>query len=145
MKTPEHLQGTDIALMNLLCASGLPGTEGVQQDIRAYLKQLDDWADYIRYETTRNLHRFNEHPEDNSLAHYKAGMLLTVLQQDLDVKYDPAAIKDQHFPYTNSRQLFTHGLIESPHIGTCASMPVLYTAIGRRLGYRKSDRCLLST
>ena len=31
-------------------------------------------------------------------------------------------------------RLFIHGIIDGPG-GTCASMPVLYVAVGRRLGY----------
>jgi hypothetical protein len=37
--------------------------------------------------------------------------------------------------FGNSRDLFVHGLTEAEHEGTCASLPVFYVAIGRRLGY----------
>ncbi len=36
--------------------------------------------------------------------------------------------------FRDSRDLFIHGIIDGPG-GTCASMPVLYVAVGRRLGY----------
>lgn len=41
-----------------------------------------------------------------------------------------------HGPWdpTDSRNLFIHGLLAG-HGGTCISLPVLYLAIGRRLGY----------
>ena len=37
--------------------------------------------------------------------------------------------------FRNSKDSFLHGMIDSDNGGTCASMPVLYAAIGRRLGY----------
>jgi hypothetical protein len=37
--------------------------------------------------------------------------------------------------FTKSEDLFIHGMIGRDNGGTCVSMPVLYTAIGRRLGY----------
>jgi hypothetical protein len=59
--------------------------------------------------------------------------LVTVLQRDLGVRYDPAC---QEGPYCalDPRTLFLHGLLDG-HGGTCVTMPVLYVAIGRRLGY----------
>jgi hypothetical protein len=67
-------------------------------------------------------------------------MLVQVLCEDLGVKYDLAS-KD-NFAYNDSRVAFIHGMIPAPGQGiadtpggTCASMPVLYVAVGRRLGY----------
>ena len=38
--------------------------------------------------------------------------------------------------FADSRDVFIHGLIaDRRRMGTCASLPVLYVAIGRRLGY----------
>ena len=69
--------------------------------------------------------------------------MVTVLQQDFHVRYNPERIQGPDF--RDSRDLFLHGLLGSsfnsqpstlnlPH-GTCVSMPVLYVAVGRRLGY----------
>ena len=42
---------------------------------------------------------------------------------------------DDHF-YADSHDILIHGLIgDDQHLGTCSSMPVLYIALGRRLGY----------
>jgi hypothetical protein len=60
-------------------------------------------------------------------------MLITVLQQDFKVQYNPERITDVDF--TKSQDLFIHGMIGSGNGGTCVSMPVLYTAVARRLGY----------
>lgn len=43
-------------------------------------------------------------------------------------------IADPDAPPTDSRDDFIHGIIEGRG-GTCASLPVLYVALGRRLGY----------
>ena len=60
-------------------------------------------------------------------------MLITVLQQDLKVHYNSDRIRDIDF--TKSQDLFIHGMINSDNGGTCVSMPVIYTAVARRLGY----------
>jgi hypothetical protein len=59
--------------------------------------------------------------------------LITVLQQDFKIHYNPDRIRDVDF--TKSQDLFIHGMIGNDNGGTCVSMPVLYTAIARRLGY----------
>jgi len=58
----------------------------------------------------------------------------------LGVKYDMTAADS--FSFADSRVAFIHGMIPAPGQspadtpgGTCASMPVMYVAIGRRLGY----------
>lgn len=58
--------------------------------------------------------------------------MVMILQRDLGVRYNPDRIDGPDF--TDSRDLFIHGLITG-HGGTCISIPVLYIAIGRRLGY----------
>src|SRR5579862_1924489 len=72
------------------------------------------------------------------------GMMITVLQQDYGVRYNPDLIPlsqpDQHGPEVDRAFLTNPGNMFLTEIllhrtGTCASMPVLYTAIGRRLGY----------
>lgn len=60
-------------------------------------------------------------------------MMLQVLQEDCGVHYNHDRIRDVDF--TNSQDLFIHGMIDSDNGGTCVSLPVLYTAVGRRLGY----------
>ena len=37
--------------------------------------------------------------------------------------------------FADSRDLFLHGLLGDRRMGTCSSMPVLYVALARRLGY----------
>ena len=129
----DGLAGMDIAEMNLLCAAGLPGTEEI--DIDESLAKLDGWAERVTAETDRNMHRFRENPGEynNSEAYFRAMMLVTVLQQDLGVRYNPARSRDIDF--RRPEDLFIHGMIASDNGGTCVSMPVLYTSVGRRAGY----------
>jgi hypothetical protein len=69
----------------------------------------------------------------NSEAYLRASMMIQVLQEDLGVHYNIERVRDIDF--TKSEDLFIHGMIGRNNGGTCVSMPVLYTAIGRRLGY----------
>ncbi|MBL7221762.1 MAG: hypothetical protein ISS69_16760 [Phycisphaerae bacterium] len=140
--SPVQLADMDIAEMNLLCATGLPGAGTL--DIDHCLATLDRWAARVKFETLRHLYRAH-HPKwarhyRNSEAYLRASFLLQVLQEDLGVKYDMTA-KD-NFAFNDSRVAFIHGMIpakgrtvaDTPG-GTCTSMPVMYVAIGRRLGY----------
>jgi hypothetical protein len=142
MLPPERLDRCDIGLMNILCAEGLPGADNLNVD--ECLKQLNDWAQQVKFETQRHEYRFNEHPDQfrNSLGYYRMMMLGTVLVQDLGIQYNPELALPQldgKIPTlaegANSKDVFIHGLLEGNHFGTCASMPVLVAAIGRRLGY----------
>ena len=139
---PDRLGELDIAEMNLLCASGLPGAERL--DINHALLTLDEWAKRVEFETNRHLYRVADtryrEVYHGSEAYFRAYFLLQVLQQDLGVKYDMSA-KDS-FSYKDSRVAFIHGMIPAPGQaiadtpgGTCASMPIMYVAVGRRLGY----------
>ena len=140
--SPAELEKCDLELVDLICAQGLRGSEDLDTD--QCLKTLDGWAEKIRWETQRHAYRFNEHPEEyqHSLGRYRMNMLGTVLVQDFGIHYNP----DRRFELdqgkaptlawdTDSKDIFIHGLLNGKHQGTCASMPVLYVAIGRRLGY----------
>lgn len=138
---PERLANCDIALVNMLCTEGLPGAEGL--DIQQSLSVLDRWAGLVDRETRRYIHLYRNAPEKfrGMEGYYRMQMLITVVMQDLKVNYNPARDGSAERPepaerfFSDSRDLFLHGLVNKPHLGTCASLPVLYTAIGRRLGY----------
>lgn len=148
---PEELDKVDIARIDLLCAEGLPSTEKL--DIEKDIAMLDEWARKVKLETERNYHRFVEHPEKfkNSLGRYRMAVMAAVLNQDLRVQYNPQREKEllenRFFndaqPYgeaersfmSDASDLFLHGLLSDKRYGTCASMPYLFVAIGRRLGY----------
>jgi hypothetical protein len=129
----EEATMTDLAQTNLNLARGLPGAEGL--DVPAHLRKLAAWTRLVAANTDRWLPTFHRSASefDNSLAKFRMMALVTVLQRDLGVRYDPAC---QEGPYCalDPRTLFIHGLLDG-HGGTCVTMPVLYAAIGRRLGY----------
>ena len=134
--SPAQLEKVDVARMNLLCAQGLPGAEKLDTDrIDQCLATLDGWAERVRSETQRYLHKFRENPAEyqHSEGYFRMLMLVTVLQQDLGVRYN--AKRERQVDFANARDLFIHGMIDDDNGGTCVSMPVLYTAITRRLGY----------
>ena len=138
----EAIDGYDVAALNLRCAQGLPGAEDLDEG--RMLGWLDQAAERVKFETRRHWYRFNQAPStyNTSAAYFCCYFLLQTLQEDLGVRYNPARIRDPKFQdpkcfdpdFRDSRDLFIHGMIDGPG-GTCASMPVMYAAVGRRLGY----------
>lgn len=142
----DQLEKVDIALINLLSAEGLHGSEDL--DLDYFTRTLNGWAAHVESETKRNQHLFDEHPEKfkNSLPYFRMAMLATVLVQDLRIRYNPEREKqlenghilrrdDETTFFADSKDAFIHGLLTGKHYGTCASLPFLYVAVGRRLGY----------
>jgi hypothetical protein len=129
----KELEQQDIALLNLRCAEGLPGSERL--NVEQCLATLDRWASRVRRETDRHLYKYRQNPQkfNNSEGFFRMLTLITVLQQDFKVHYNPDRIRDIDF--RRSQDLFIHGMVGSDNGGTCVSMPALYTAVARRLGY----------
>ena len=154
-KSPLAIASLDIAVLNLLCAEGLPGAEALTP--QECIATLTQWAHRVQSETERHLHRFKENPAefDHSEGYFRMLMMAVVLYEDFSVRYNPARmstagsldVNDNFF--ADSSDLFLHGLLQPPlnpqrwrtpstlnlRLGTCSSLPVLYIAIGRRLGY----------
>jgi len=140
VNTPANQLGqVDIARMNLACAFGLPGAGEV--DIASKIATLNQWAQRIRLETERHLYRFHNSPTEfqNSEAYFRMLMMAQVLCEDFGVHYNPASL---HFSWNLDRaeplvaaDWFLPGVLGPARSGTCASMSVLYVALGRRLGY----------
>ena len=137
--SPEALEEYDIALLNLWSAHRLPGTE--ELDIGAILDKLDEWAERVQWEIWRHIYQHDPRtasPPDvfnygNSLGRFFCWYLLQVLQEDCGVVYHPDRKFDPDF--CEPQDVFIHGMIvEGGKGGTCASMPVLYVAVGRRIG-----------
>jgi hypothetical protein len=132
----------DIAEVNLLCAKGLSGAEDL--DVSKCLATIDEWARIASRETQKNLYKFQLDPAtyDNSGICFRMVLLNTLLKKYLGVSYNPAQISQPSIEdaqstsfYRDSRDIFIHGLVTGKKQGTCASMPVLFIAIGRRMGY----------
>lgn len=140
--TTGELSQVDISLLNLVCASGLSGSES--KDMPAALTELDRMARQVKTEAERHLRKFQAHPEEfnGSEAYFRMLCLATVLQQDFGIRYNPnrakpsdGAIEPNEAFFADAGDIFLHGLLGPQRTGTCASLPVLYVAVGRRLGY----------
>ena len=138
---PHQLENIDIGLRNLLISQGLRGSENL--DIDACMGELATIKQRVQQETARNLHQYFENPAkfENSEQYFRMLTLLTVLQQDFGAIYNPDRVtpvgvfESNSSFYANSHDVFMHGLLGDQRGGTCASLPVLTIAIGRRLGY----------
>lgn len=139
--TPDQCRGLDIAQANLLCAQGLNGAQNL--DVDRCLATLDEWAKHVAVETARTFHQFKANPQEfrNSEGYFRMLLLVSVLQQDCGVRYNPARMSspEQAEPdsvfFADAQDLFLHGILGPRRMGTCVSMPVLYVTVGRRLGY----------
>jgi tetratricopeptide (TPR) repeat protein len=137
----SELQLVDIAWMNLVCAEGLLGAETL--DIDEVLTLFDQWSDTVLQNEKKYTAQYYQNPDryDNSLAKFKAVNLGLTLKQDLGCGYNLSLIqsgamddvKSTRF-FKDSRDLFLHGFTSNRR-GSCASLPVLMVAIGRRCGY----------
>jgi hypothetical protein len=134
--TPEQLADVNIGEMNLLCATGLPGAEKL--DIDKAFTRLDDYAQRVRYWTDQSMWDFRQSPGkfENSEAKFRVLLLISVLQKDFGVHYNDRG--ERNCDFNSSKNPFIHGMIDDTNGGTCASMPVMYVAVGRRLGYPMS-------
>jgi hypothetical protein len=138
---PHQLENVDIGLRNLLISQGLRGSENLNID--ACMNELTTMKQRVQEETSRNLHQYFENPAkfENSEQYFRMLTLITVLQQDFGAIYNPDRVtpvgvfeSNSRF-YADSHDVFMHGLLGDQRGGTCASLPVLTIAIGRRLGY----------
>lgn len=138
---PAEFAKHDLALLNLLCAPTLPGSENL--DIQRCLARLDNLTAYVKASSDRNLHRFPKDPDwGHSEPMWRMALLVTRIKYDFGVTYDPAVKadleRDGHSPFKDSRNAFIHGLLcDDPkrRWGSCSSIPVLVVAVARRLGY----------
>ena len=131
-----------IAYLNLVCAQGLKGSENL--DIPACLAKLDEIAGFVRVNTAANLYKFTRNTSDysDSEGQFRVLAMVTFAVQGYGIRYNPAMIEtpdnlssDDEF-FADSRYVFLNGLLQDePRLGTCSSLPVFWTALGRRLGY----------
>jgi len=137
----EELEQQDIAVVNLVCAQGLYGAKNL--DINKCLEQIDVWATQARILLSEREFMFHQAPERSnySINRWRCGGLGLFLSKIIGLSYHPdrrnlksGGIYDTHH-FQDSRDFMIHGLILEKNRGTCASMPVLYAAIARRLGY----------
>jgi hypothetical protein len=131
--TPEQLESVDIGLMNLLCAQGLKCAEDI--DVDKYLAILDEWAGEVKKSTEERMDFFRQHSKeyDNSESVFKMVNCVFALKHLYGVHYNLENMKT--IDYSDSTQIFIHGLLGPKRNGSCVSIPVLYAAVAHRLGY----------
>lgn len=126
----EELARQDIAGVNLLCTEGLPGADRI--DPALCLRTLDRMAERVRQRTNPEVFRQRPQKWQSSEAIFRIHAMISVLQREFGVRYNPAKVPvDVPLDLDDS---FIHGIIQGQG-GTCGSLPVLYVAVGRRLGY----------
>ncbi len=103
-------------------------------DEGACLRRLDSWTEYTRQFTEKGMELFRANPAayQNSELHFRMCCLVTALKRDMGLRYNPEKIPI-HVPL-ECPDSFIHGALMGAG-GTCASLPVVYIAVGRRLGY----------
>ena len=129
----QELESVDIACMNLLCAEGLPGSDGL--DIQQSMVMLDQWAEMIRKDTDSRLASFQANPKkyDNSVNLFKVVNMVLCLKEQIGVDYNQEIMRRTEFP--DSKDVFILGCITGKKEGGCVSIPTLCVTVGRRLGY----------
>jgi len=128
-----ELAAIDIARVNLACAAGLP-EEPTQEQAAECVDRLDHYARCAKHYTDRQKPEFGRHPNvyDHSEAIFRIVCMVRILQTQFNVVYHPRR-KSVESP-VETRDSFIHGTLLGPG-GTCATLPVVYAAVGRRLGY----------
>ena len=142
----DQLHKVDVVEMNLDVAREIPGMEHL--DINQYRQAVDGWTKQFADWLPTAEQGFYRTPEKwkNDVRFFRIGMLAQFLDQRIGVHYLPWSLKAQQQgvkdnKYTDSGDLFINGLIDHK-TGTCASMPVLHVAIGRRMGWPVSLACV---
>lgn len=145
-----ELEQVDIVEMNIAVARELPGLENLDYD--KYRRIVDGWTEQFRAWLPTVEHAYYERPEyfKNDIDFFRLGMLAQFLDQRVGIGYvedqkqaqieADRAGKQLGVRYSDPGQLLLHGLIDTKR-GTCATMPVLHVAIGRRLGWPVGLAC----
>ena len=131
--TEDELISFDLAAVDLACAVGLPGSESL--DIPLCLAWIDHAAVWVRRQTEATSDQFERRPEAYAKSEgiFRVVAMMNVLWRGMGVHYNPGRIDDPDECF-DARDDFVHGIIGGSG-GTCASIPVLIAAVGRRVGY----------
>ena len=126
------LAKVDVLEMNAACASGLPGGESFDYP---NAREFVDWlAQRVKVYTRSRYTVFESRSAEfgNSKPVFRILSMVTVLQRDEGIMYDPALMNQPNF-FRDARNVFAHGALDGR--GTCSSLPVVFVAVGRRLNY----------
>lgn len=125
----KALARLDPLVMNLIVARGIPGLESL--DIPKYAKTVDEWASTID-KANKAAERFSKEEATYKVSRefwMAGGMAVMLAGPRFGIAYT-----SEHLDESKPEQQFAHGIIDDKR-GTCATMPVLYMAIGHRLGW----------
>lgn len=127
----EEIAKLDLAERAFRISEGLPCP--IKLDLSTCRNKLDEWVEYIRWKTELSMRteRFR-HPYETD-ATYRMLVLVSLVLRDLGVRYNQNVMKGE-FDARDSCSMLLHGILTGRG-GSCFTMPLLYTAIGRRLGY----------
>ena len=143
----DQLEKVDMARMNLLCAEGLAGSE--QLDVEKDLTAIDEWAVQANQDLQRFTPLYYAHPEKfpdvHSESEWKMYVLFGFLRERQGIGYNPdlKALFAKGYGYIeehpdefrqDARDTFLNGIVER-RMGVCSSLPAIFVAVGRRLGY----------
>ncbi len=142
-KSDAELAEMDIAAVNLAVASGMVH---VPDSLDPLWHRLDTWAARAKTEIQRHQYRYQQDPAhyENSWGKFAILLMNVVLKEDFRVRYNPERIEAPEDLKTglagfeffrNPNDIFLTGLLGDQRMGTCSSLPVLYAAVGRRLGF----------
>jgi hypothetical protein len=133
------------AELSILCERDLPGEQ--QLDAASCLAALDRWTDCVRAETEKRIapNAFRGIPGISSVSHCKAQALVDVVHDLIGANSHLASLEGGTFEEAvaeglslDPRDLFLSGMLNDPKASsrpTSVTMPWLYLAVGRRLGY----------
>ncbi len=123
----QELARRDIAEVNLLCALGLPGSEGL--DPTSCLDRLDDWTEQVRAGIEHALKNRSQYPvyDELSEAEYCILTMYAVLYRHVGLTVNtecqnPGNIYDAF----DSRDHFIHAVLTDGHPATCCAAPVIF-------------------
>jgi len=123
----SELEKADVLELNLLVAKGLPECQGL--DIAACKQQLDHWANEVRKTLADDPMGFEREKEKwGTRLRFELTVMGSVLMEDHQVRYV------EKLDHCNADHKFAQGVLKSS-TGSCATLPVVWAALGQRLGY----------
>ncbi len=129
----DELASLDIAEVHLACAADLPDSERI--DCEGCIRKIDELSCWVERYTKHCLEKRSlvEKVEKGLTENQdRMNCLTTVLWKGAGIRYNPAKIAaDAPLDFDDA---FIPAALFGPG-GTCATLPILYIAIGRRLGY----------
>jgi len=127
--TDDQLPHIDPLVLNFAVARQIPGLDKL--DVAKYATQVDELAHRIDVANRVAEPQARDDPLyklDRDLW-WAGGMCVALAGPSFGITYTESRLDPAH-----PEQAFLYGLLDSK-VGTCASMPVLYIAIGHRLGW----------